>query len=163
MIVGQIHGIELIPVTETVTPELQGFFVRGFKRTSCNKIGFLLNSIRTLNIEEQGLSAVQLRISWLLHGKAMEIEERGDQTRRRTRTASDILFRVTFDDLDHPVVVSGQPRIVKGTFTGKSVEISWLPRARRDRTIIVIKALDSNAMICKLARKKKSIAIQIVK
>ena len=61
-VVEEISKIELLPVVETTSPKLQGFFVKAFKRHNRKKTGFLINSIRLFNIEQQGPKRVRTRI-----------------------------------------------------------------------------------------------------
>jgi len=159
VLIGDIHRIELVPVTETESPELQGFHVTGFKRSTRRKTGFLINSIRSMNIEQSGALKVRTRISWIPDKKVMEIEEQSARARRME--ASIILFRVNFDDLDKPRILEGKPWIVKNAFRGKSIEINWSPRANGDSTIITVKSVDNRNFSCKLDRKVKTIDVQI--
>ena len=158
-LVEEILKIELIPVAEPVLPKLQGFFVKAYKRSTRKKTGFLINSIRSLNIEQLGSKRVRTRISWLLDRKAMEIEEHSTQAQRRA--ASIILFHIKFDDLSNPQILRGKPQITKNTFRGKTVEISWLPQAQSDKTVITIKSVDNKNMSTRLKRKQRIIDIQI--
>ena len=51
-VVEEIASIEMLPVVETTSPRLQGFFIKAYKRHNRKKTGFLINSIRALNIEK---------------------------------------------------------------------------------------------------------------
>ncbi|MHA2296149.1 MAG: hypothetical protein ACXAEU_14130 [Candidatus Hodarchaeales archaeon] len=159
-LVEEILKIELLPVTEPKLPKLQGFFVKAYKRSTRKKTGFLINSVRSLNIEQLGSKRVRTRISWLLDRKSMEIEEHSTQAQRRA--ASIVLFHIKFDELNTPQILRGKPQIMKNTFRGKTVEISWLPQPQSEKTvIIVIKSVDNKNFACKLKRKQKIIDIQI--
>ncbi|OLS22987.1 MAG: hypothetical protein HeimC3_26840 [Candidatus Heimdallarchaeota archaeon LC_3] len=154
-VVEEIATIEMLPVVETTSPRLQGFFIKAYKRHNRKKTGFLINSIRALNIEQQGPKRVRTRITWLTEKNAFEIEEHSSLAVRRG--ASIVLFQVRFDDFEaEPVYMRGKPNIIKQTFKGKSVELSW-----GQDGIIVLKSVENKNLICKLKRKQKIIDILI--
>ena len=155
-VVEEISRVELQPVVETTSPKLQGFFIRAYKRHNRKKIGFLLNAVRALNIEQQGPKRVRTRLTWLQDKNAFEVEEHSSLAVRRG--ASIILFQIRFDDnfSREPVFIRGKPNIIKNTFKGKSIEISWGADG-----IINLKSVENKNLICKLKKKQKIIDILI--
>lgn len=155
-VVEEISKIELLPVVETTSPKLQGFFVKAFKRHNRKKTGFLINSIRLFNIEQQGPKRVRTRISWIQDKNAFEVEEHSSLAVRRG--ASIVLFQVRFDDdyAHEPIYMRGKPSIVKNTFKGKSIELVW-----GQDNMIVLRSIENKNLICKLKRKQKVIDILI--
>ena len=155
-VVEEISKIELLPVVETTSPKLQGFFVKAFKRHNRKKTGFLINSIRLFNIEQQGPKRVRTRISWIQDKNAFEVEEHSSLAVRRG--ASIVLFQVRFDDnyVHEPIYMRGKPSIVKNTFKGKSIELVWGQENK-----IVLRSIENKNLICKLKRKQKVIDILI--
>lgn len=155
-VVEEISKIELLPVVETTSPKLQGFYVKAFKRHNRKKTGFLINSIRSFNIEQQGPKRVRTRITWIPEKNSFEVEEHSSLAVRRG--ASIVLFQVRFDDnFSHePVYMRGKPSIVKNTFKGKSIELIWSAEG-----IIILRSIENKNLICKLKRKQKVIDILI--
>lgn len=156
-VVEEISRVELLPVVDTTSPKLQGFFIRAYKRHNRKKTGFLINAIRALNIEQQGPKRVRTRLTWLQDKNAFEVEEHSSLAVRRG--ASIILFQIYFDDnySKEPVYMRGKPNIIKNTFKGKSIELSW---GAQDG-LINLKSIENKNLICKLKRKQKVIDILI--
>lgn len=155
-VIEEISKIEMIPVTETTSTKLQGFFIKAFKRHNRKKTGFLINAIRALNIEQQGPKRVRTRLTWLQDKNAFEVEEHSSLAVRRG--ASIVLFQIRFDDnfSKEPVYMRGKPNIVKNTFKGKSIELTWGADG-----MIILRSIEGKNLICKLKRKQKVIDILI--
>ena len=154
-VVEGLSSIEMVPVIVTVSPRLHGFFVKAYKRHNRKKTGFLINSIRALNIEQQGPKRVRTRLTWLTEKHSFEVEEHSSLAVRRG--ASIVLFQVRFDDFNaEPIYMRGKPNIIKQTFKGKSIELSW-----GQDGIIILKSVENKNLICKLKRKQKIIDILI--
>ena len=155
-VVEEIANIEMLPVVDTTNLRLAGFFVKAYKRHNRKKTGFLINSIRAINIEQQGPKRVRTRLTWLTEKKAFEVEEHSSLAVRRG--ASIVLFQVRFDDWESdPIFMRGKPNIVGNkTFKGKSIELTWGIDG-----IIVLKSVENKNLICKLKRKQKIIDILI--
>lgn len=156
-VVEEISKIELLPVVDTTSPKLQGFYVKAFKRHNRKKTGFLINSIRSFNIEQQGPKRVRTRITWIPDKNCFEVEEHSSLAVRRG--ASIVLFQVRFDDnfIHEPVYMRGKPSIVKNTFKGKSIELTW----GLDGGVVILRSIENKNLICKLKRKQKVIDILI--
>ena len=155
-VVEEISRVEMLPVTETTSPKLQGFFIRAYKRHNRKKTGFLVNAIRALNIEQQGPKRVRTRITWLQDKNTFEVEEHSSLAVRRG--ASILLFQIQCDDeyTKEPIYLRGKPNIVNNRFQGKSIELSWGTEGN-----IVLKSIENKNFICKLKKKQKIIDILI--
>ena len=155
-VVADISSIEMLPVTETTAPQLQGFFLRAYKRQKRKKIGFLLNAIRAVRIEQPGPNRIRTQITWLQGKNAFEVEEQSSRAGQRGRTT--ILFQIRCEEnfSKDPIYLQGKPNITKNKFQCKSIEIIWGIEG-----LISLKSIEKKDLICNLKKKQKTIDILI--
>jgi len=160
VVIEEIAAIELIPVTETLDDVYQGFFVRAFKQVPQKKIGFLMNGIRTVIINQHGLkSDIQTKIFWLPGKKTMVLEEYNYTTANQNKPG--ILLNIKFNDLNNPVIVKGRLKITKNTFKGKNMTVSWLYNDHTGNAVINIRNHNGRSLSCEFNQKKKTVDIQV--
>lgn len=152
-VVEEIIKLELTPVTEVTIPKLAGFYVKAYKRNNRKKTGFLLNSIRSLNIDQQTPKRIRTRISWSGDGENFEIEENASSTQRRGGIT--IHFKVPFDVESKVEIIKGKPIIEANVFKGKSIEVTWTEE------VITVRSIEGRSITCKLKRKQNIIDIMV--
>ena len=172
--VEEIGRLELTPVTETETANLQGFYVRAFKRhTPRKRTGFLVSGIRVILVEQPRPKRIRTRISWSGDNNTFEVEEHVSMAMRRSSSIS--VFMVKFGDTDAEII-RGKPIITasgsngQSVFKGKSVEMSWGKPTSVDKDlqdvlpsdyVVILKPTQSRTFSCRLRTKQRSIEINL--
>lgn len=153
VVINSIIFLELVPVSETESPELQGFFIRARKDHPGKKTGFLLNAVRHVELYHRP-SKTRTIIKWL-SDRLMEIEEYHPGTKRHP-----FLFRIDFSDASSHVG-RGKPWIAGNAFHGKTVIIDWSKRDATGRNVISVRSAKNHLFSCTINRKAKTIDIQL--
>ncbi|MHA2299058.1 MAG: hypothetical protein ACXAEU_23230 [Candidatus Hodarchaeales archaeon] len=160
VVIKEISAIELIPVTEPLETMYQGFFVKAYKRTSRKKMGFLMNCIRTVTIDQQNSkNGILTKILWLLDQKTVLVEEYN--SKMTNQVDSSTMLKIKFNDLDNPKVIRGNAKIVKNKFEGKNTTISWVQDNYNSDIIITITCHNYRNLSCEINHKTRKLDIKV--
>lgn len=151
--ISEITRLELAPILETETPNLQGFYVKGFKGQGRKKTGFLVSGVRTINVEQLRPRRVRTRIIWGAESQSFELEEHISMAMRRA--GSILSFKVPFENSKEPVVIRGRVDLSKKSFEGESISLQW------QQEKIVLKSAHDRSFTCRLKRKQRTIEITL--
>ncbi len=151
--INEINRLEMTPVVETSTPNLQGLYVKGFKGQGRRKTGFLVSGVRTINVEQLRPRRVRTRITWGPENSSFEVEEHISMAMRRA--GSILNFKVPFDKEKDPVLIRGRVDLSKRSFEGESIALQW------QQEKIVLKSSQEKTFTCRLKRKQRTIEITL--
>jgi hypothetical protein len=151
--ISEITRLEMAPIVETATPNLQGFYVKGFKGQGRRKTGFLVSGVRAINVEQLRPRRVRTRIMWGAENQSFELEEHVSMAMRRA--GSILSFKIPFDDSKEPVVIRGRVDLSKNSFDGESISLQW----QKDK--IVLKSSQDKNFTCRLRRRQRTIEITL--
>ncbi|MHA2270565.1 MAG: hypothetical protein ACXACI_01795 [Candidatus Hodarchaeales archaeon] len=151
--ISDIARLEMAPVVETETPNLQGFYVKGFKGQGRRKTGFLVSGVRSINVEQLRPRRVRTRIMWGPENQSFEVEEHVSMAMRRA--GSILSFKVPFDESKEPITIRGRVDLSKNGFEGESISLQW----QQDK--IILKASQEKNFTCRLKRKQRTIEITL--
>ncbi|MFW9997766.1 MAG: hypothetical protein ACFFD4_37345 [Candidatus Odinarchaeota archaeon] len=155
VVISGIRSVVVTPLAKTEYPELQGFFVKGYRNTTRKKTGLVLNAVRYMEFYHAP-AKITARIRWL-PGELVEIEEFHSGTGRHPYP---VQFRINVNDSSHRVL-RGYPGITGNVFTGKSILIDWSTEDPVNGLVIKIRAADSSLFSCNVNARKKTIDIQL--
>ncbi|MFW9995311.1 MAG: hypothetical protein ACFFD4_24960 [Candidatus Odinarchaeota archaeon] len=155
VVISGIKSVIVTPLAKTEYPELQGFFVKGYRNTARKKTGLLINAVRYMEFYHAP-AKITARIRWL-SGEQVEIEEFHGGTGRHPYP---VQFRINVNGSSHQVL-KGHPSITGNVFTGKSILIDWSTEDPANGPVIKIRAADSSLFSCDVNARKKTIDIQL--